>query len=114
MSKQASPAKRVGDNGFYYFTYDCGAEYEVKTSVGVAIYEILACIYRDGVESYAVRVTSGGVAKERELTLQRLSYVFDTAQSKELFKPHNKELSMPEYLRERYDKNNRKNDQNGK
>ena len=81
MAKQASPAQRVGDNGYYYFTYDYGAQYEIKTSAGVAVYEILDCIYRDGVESYTVRVTSGGIAKEREITLQRLRYVFGTAQS---------------------------------
>lgn len=81
MAEQTSPAQRVGDNGYYYFTYDRGAEYEVKTHAGVAVYEILNGIYRDGAESYTVRVTSGGMSKERELTLQRLSYVFDSAQS---------------------------------
>lgn len=86
MSKQAIPAQRVGDNGYYYFTYDNGAEYEVKTRAGVAVYEILGCIYRDGVESYTVRVISGGVGSEREITLQRLRYVFDTAQSVEIVK----------------------------
>ncbi len=30
---------------------------------------------------------------------------------KRLFKPHNKELAMPEHLKERYDKNNHKNDE---
>ena len=31
---------------------------------------------------------------------------------KRLFKPHNKQLDMPEHLRERYDKNNHKEDNN--
>lgn len=31
-----------------------------------------------------------------------------TKKPKRLFEPHNKNLDMPEYLKERYDKNNRK------
>lgn len=81
MATKTSQALRIGDDGYYYFTYNNGAKYAVSTGAGITTYEIMDCIYRDEQEYYDVKVTGEYLSTEREMCLQRLRYVFESAKS---------------------------------
>ncbi len=81
MAQKTNPALRVGNDGYYYFTYNQGAKYAVSTGVGTVIYEILDCIYRDEQEWYTVHVQGEILSIYRDMSLERLRYVFSKAKS---------------------------------
>lgn len=81
MAVKKSEKPRVGRDGYYYFEYNVGAKYAVKTDTGIAIYEIIECIYRDEQQTYTVRVCSETLDTYREMSLARLRYIFATAQA---------------------------------
>ena len=81
MSKKTSLTPCIGDDGYYYFTYNQGAEYEVNTGTGAAVYTILDCVYQEESQSYVVGIQVGENKSVREMSLQRLSFLFDNAKS---------------------------------
>ena len=72
--------QRVGSDGYYYFAYNVNAAYAVKTATGTVTYEIVEAIYREGEQSYTVRVSGKQETRHREMSLQRLNYVLKNAE----------------------------------
>lgn len=81
MSKKTSLSPCIGDDGYYYFTFNQGAEYEIHTGTGAAVYTILDCVYQEEQQSYVVGIQVGENKSVREMSLQRLSFLFDNAKS---------------------------------
>lgn len=81
MATKTSQALRIGDDGYYYFNYNLGAKYAITTGAGTVIYEILECIYRDEQEWYCVHVQGEILSVDREMSLERLRYIFSKAKS---------------------------------
>ena len=80
MAVKRNEKPRVGRDGYYYFDYNFGAKWAVKTDTGIAYYEIIECIYRDEQQTYTVRVCTETFDTYREMSLARLRYIFTTAQ----------------------------------
>ena len=76
--KNAAPV--VGKDGYYYFRYNVNAKYEIPTGENAAVYEIVDCAYENNVQTYSVRVECGDVVKYRDMTIDRLNYLFETSQ----------------------------------
>ena len=81
MKAKKNTAPVIGANGDYCFRYNQGAKYEITTGAGVAIYEIVECFYENDVQTYAVGVESDGIKKYREMTIERLNFLFANAEN---------------------------------
>lgn len=81
MKAKKNSAPVIGANGDYCFRYNQGAKYEIKTGATVATYEIVCCFYESETQTYGVGVESGGVKKYREMTIERLNYLFENAEN---------------------------------
>lgn len=81
MKSKKNTAPVVGANGDYCFRYNQGAKYEITTGAGVAIYEIVDCFYENDVQTYAVGVECDGIKKYREMTIERLNFLFANAEN---------------------------------
>lgn len=81
MKAKKNTAPVIGANGDYCFRYNQGAKYEIKTGATVATYTIIDCFYESETQTYGVGVESGSVKKYREMTIERLNYLFESAEN---------------------------------
>ena len=78
-SKKAS-APVVGNDGYYYFRYNQGAQYEITAGTKTTVYEIVDCYVENETQTYSVRVSYGADVKYRDMTIERLNYLFSQAE----------------------------------
>lgn len=71
---------RVGNDGYYYFTYNVGAKYEIKTPMGTVIYEIVSVGMVEENQIYCIHVQGEAINMYREMPIQRLQYILLSAQ----------------------------------
>lgn len=110
MAVKKNEQPYVGNDGYLYFTYKNGAKWAISTDTGIAFYEIIECIYREEKQSYTLRVNSEGLETYREMSLQRLNYLFSTAKAiNELNEGTLEELPLTKAEVEKYYKENVKN-----
>ena len=76
---KTSKAPQIGDNGYNYYTYGLGAAWDVETPTGSVRYKIIEPHWDedDEYQSFTVAVEGQNDVQLREMTLDRLNYLFD-------------------------------------
>ena len=79
MKSRKNTLPVVGNDGYYYFRYTQGAQYEITVGTKTTLYEIVDCYVENETQTYCVRVIYGANVKHRDMTIERLNYLFSQA-----------------------------------